>query len=67
MYLQHVAESMQAEHKARKRSQPEITTQYLNLINHYVDTVFILSDLEDRQRTLSWDIGKYLENLHKLT
>ena len=33
-----VIESIQPEHKTRKRSQPEITIQYLNIINHYVDT-----------------------------
>ena len=45
MYLPNVAESMQPEHKTSKRSQPEITIQYLNLINYYVDTIFILHDL----------------------
>ena len=45
MYLQSVAEYMHPEHKASKRSQPEITAWYLSLINHYVDTIFVLSDL----------------------
>ena len=45
IYLPHVAESMKPEHKASKRSQPEITDKYLNLINHHVDTIFVPSDL----------------------
>ena len=56
MYLPSVAESRQPEHKARKRSQPEITVQYLNLINYYVDTIYILSDLGTGQE-LSTESG----------
>ena len=37
---------MQPEHKTSKRSQPEITIQYLNLLIHYVDTIFVLPDLQ---------------------
>ena len=56
MYLPSLAESMQPEHKASKRSQPEITVQYLNLINHYVDIIFILPDLGTGQG-LSTELG----------
>ena len=56
MYLSHVAESMQPEHKASKISQPEATVQYLNLINHHVDTIFILPDLGTGQG-LSTELG----------
>ena len=56
MYLPSVAESMQPEHKASERSQPEITIQYLNLINHYVDTIFIFPDLGTGQG-LSTELG----------
>ena len=40
---------MQPEHKTSKKFQPEITIQYLNLLNHYVDTVFVLLDLKTDQ------------------
>ena len=56
MYLPSVAESMQPEHKASERSQPEITAQYLNLINHYEDTILILPDLGTGQG-LSTELG----------
>ena len=36
---------MQPEPKTGKRFQPEITIQYLKLINHYIDTTFVLPDL----------------------
>ena len=49
MYILSEAESMQPEHKVSKKSQQEITVQYLNLINHYADTIFILSDLRTGQ------------------
>ena len=73
MYLQSVAESMEPEHKASKRSQPEITLQYLNLINHYEDTIFILPELGTGQGQSSesrdWKIfGKFAKinmNEHK--
>ena len=45
MYLPSVAESIQPECKTSERSQAEITIQYLNLVNHYVDTIFVLPDL----------------------
>ena len=56
MYLPCVAEFMQPEHKASKRSQPEITVQYSNLINHYVDTISVLPDLGTGQE-LSTELG----------
>ena len=56
MYLPSVAESMQSEHKASKRSQPEITIQHLNLINHHVGTIFVLPDLGTGQE-LSMGLG----------
>ena len=43
--LSSVAGSMQPEHKTSERSQPEITIQYLSVINHYVNAIFIHSDL----------------------
>ena len=55
-YLPSVAGSMQLEHKARERSQPEITIQYLNLINHYVYTIFVLPDLGTGHR-MSTELG----------
>ena len=61
MYLQSVAQYMQPEHKASKRSQPEIIVQYLNLINHYVDTIFVLSNLGTGQG-LSTELG--YQNTH---
>ena len=56
MYLPSVANSMQHEHKTSKKSQPEITIQYLNLTNHYVDTIFVLLDLGAGQE-LSAEVG----------
>ena len=43
--MQSVAEYIQPEHKASKRSQPEINVQYLNLINHYLHTIFVIPNL----------------------
>ena len=59
---------MQPEYKTSKKSQLEITIQYSNLINHNVDTIFILPDLGTGQG-LSTKLKdkKYLEWLHKLT
>ena len=51
-----VAKSMQPEHKTSKRSQPEITILYLNLLNHYVDTIFVLLKLVTDQ-LLSTEFG----------
>ena len=63
-----MTKSMQPEHKASKRAQPEITVQYLDLLNLYVDTIFILPDLRTVQG-LSTELRDqtYLENLHQLT
>ena len=67
MYLPNVAEATQPEHKTSKRSQPEITMQYLNLINHCVDTIFVLPNLgTDQGLSTEWGIEKYSEILHKL-
>ena len=58
---------MQLEHKASERSQQEITVGYLNLIQHYVDIIFVLPDLGTGQGLpLSWDV-KTIWTLHKLT
>ena len=67
MYLQSVAEYMQPEHKTSERSQAEISIQYLNLINQYVDTIFVLPNLGTKDCPLSQEIKTYSENLHKLT
>ena len=58
----------QPDHKTSKRSQPEITIQYLYLLNHYVDTIFVLPNLGTDQG-LSTESGdqNILEILHKLT
>ena len=58
MYLQSVAEYMQPEHKASERSQPEMTVKYLNLIYHYVDTIFLVPDL-GRGQGLSTGLGDW--------
>ena len=43
-------------HVSPKRSQPEITVQYLNLINHYVDILFVLPNF-GTGRGLSTELG----------
>ena len=59
---------MEPEHKINKGTQPEITIQYLNLLNCYVDTVFVLSDLRTDQET-STNSGnqKYLKTWQRLS
>ena len=59
---------MQHEHKTSKISQPDITIQYINLLNHYVDSIFVIPNLGTDQglSTESRD-QKCLEKLHKLS
>ena len=63
-YLLSVAESMQPEYKVSKRSQPEITILYLNLVNHYVETIFILPILRTGQE-LATELREW-KNIQKM-